>query len=338
MHNLTKKIIIFTIIITLILFFCSGCSLEEMLHSVIWTLIRPSAIATLKQDVERGHLPKEDLEFYDGLLDIKDEDGNMVSEVKPLLKESEKDKESEKTPGINPADAHIAETFTIIGIEPDISAPQIVQSASEPPQDQIPVVDMPQEAPDIPGQDDRTTVADAEPPQDSPDHHDDKSPIPTTPGTRQADEPEDIPDTTEEQPSYGEQEQPHHEHDIYSYYQEDIVEGENIQSITITVNIATREVYGNHCFEGYIGSGYRTATYAFETYLDASDRFSTTSTATIYEDGHNIGEGTLKITGKLAYDMSFIAGDIIDETLGYGIMYYAYLISQIEEKPEKENY
>jgi hypothetical protein len=246
-----------------------------------------------------------------------------------------KDSGEEKTAGYTRGEDAIISTISMIGISPDISASQIVQSASTPPQDQIPVVDMPQDTPDIPKQDEGVTVADAEPPPDSPiKQPDDSSPIGGKPG----DEPQDAPDTTEEEPSYGEQEQPHHEHDIYTYYQEDIVEGDNIQSITITVNIASGEVYGNHYFEGYIGDGYRTANYEFDTYLDSSDRFSTTSTATIYEDGQNIGEGTLKITGELASDMSFIAGDIIDETVGYGVIYYAYLISQSEEQPSYEDY
>ena len=330
MSHKIKKIIILIFIIMIIPVFCSGCSFEEMLHSVIWTLIGPSAIATMKQDVERGHLPKEDLEFYEGLLDIKDEDGNKVSEIKPPLK-----KDDEKIVDSPDAEDAIATTFTLIGIESGISASQIIQSASEPPQDQIPVVDMPQDTPDIPEQDKGVTVADAKPPPDSPiKQPDDNSPI----GGMPDDKPKDVPDTTEKEPSYGEQEQPHHEHDVYTYYQEDIVKGDNIQSITITVNMVSDEVYGNHYFEGYIGDGFRTATYEFYTFLDSSDSFSTTSTATIFEDGQNIGEGTLRITGELANDLSFITGDIIDETVGYGVMYYAYLTSQSEEQPETEDY
>ena len=45
-------------------------------------------------------------------------------------------------------------TVVFIGQHPSVKPSQIIQSASEPPQNQIPVVDMPQETPDMPAQDD----------------------------------------------------------------------------------------------------------------------------------------------------------------------------------------
>lgn len=151
-------------------------------------------------------------------------------------------------------------------------------------------------------------------------------------------QPENIPENDDDSYPAGEQEQPSGEFDVFTYYEPDIVEGENIQSITITVNIETQEVYGNHYFEGYIGGGYRTADYAFSTYLDSSDSFSVISTAIIYEDGQNIGEGTLKITGQLSGDMSYVYGQIIDEAVGYGVEYYAGLVTQSNEDPQTEDF
>jgi hypothetical protein len=353
MRNITKRIIIITVVITVISLLCSGCApaqVEWFFEFFIkWSMYFDEKNKDPnKSNEEINTLVKkyfgEDEDWQPSL--IHDDDWPWSVDYRgpdpyspPVIESDEEDYEEnsdeKKTAGYTRGEDAIISTISIIGISPDISASQIIRSASEPPQNQIPVVDMPQDTPDIPDQDGGVTVADAEPPPDSPiKQPDDSSPV----GGKPDDEPEDTPDTTEEEPSYGEQEQPHHEHDIYTYYQEDIVEGDNIQSITITVNIASGEVYGNHYFEGYIGDGYRTANYEFDTYLDSSDRFSTTSTATIYEDGQNIGEGTLKITGELASDMSFIAGDIIDETVGYGVMYYAYLISQSEEQPETEDY
>jgi hypothetical protein len=151
-------------------------------------------------------------------------------------------------------------------------------------------------------------------------------------------QPKNTPEDDDDNNQIGAQEQPSGEFDVFTYYEPDIVEGANIQSITITVNIETLEVYGNHHFEGNIGEGYRTADYEFNSYLDASNSFSVVSIATIYEDGQDIGEGTLKIMGQLSNDMSYIYGQIIDEAVGYGVEYYAELVTQSSEDPQTENY
>ena len=119
--------------------------------------------------------------------------------------------------------------------------------------------------------------------------------------------------------------------------QADIIDDEPQQSITITVNMATGEVSGHHDFEGYIEGGYRSASYQFFTYLEG-DSFSDIATGIVYVDGQEIGEYDLRVSGEVSYDLSFIAGDIIDETVGYGVIYYAYLISQSKEQPEGEDY
>jgi hypothetical protein len=231
-----------------------------------------------------------------------------------------------------------SEGSLLVGQDPNIDFSQIVSSSSTPPQDQIPVVNMPQDTPDIPQQDDQVTVADAEPPPDSPiKQPDDSSPV----GNKPDDEPQDTPDTTEEESSYGEQEQPQHEHDILTYYEPDIYPNStNTLSITINVNTVTGEVDGHYDFSGFIGdSGERSAVYDFSSYLDSDDSFTATSTSTIYEDGQDIGEATLTITGELASDLSLIAGEIIDTSMGgLAVIYYAYLISQSEEQPETEDY
>jgi hypothetical protein len=276
-------------------------------------------------------LPKE--------FSTKNESGDLVEEINPPLKES--------LPIPDYGEIGIivypgGGGSLSVGHNPNIDFTQIVQSASEPPEDQIPVVEMPQETPDLPKQDDRTTIADADQqPEDSSGQPGDKSPIPTKPDIKPADEPEGTTDTTEEQPSYGEQEQPHHEHDILVYYEDDIYpDSDNKLSITINVNVVTGEVDGHYDFSGFIGSsGERSAIYDFSSYLDSNDYFSATSTATIYEDGQDIGEATLTISGELSNDMSLIAGEIVDTSMGgLAIVYYAYLISQTEEQPEKENY
>ena len=253
----------------------------------------------------------------------KNESGDVVDEIIPPLKE-------DNIVMVYPS------SFgnLIVGQDENIDFTQIVSNASTPPQDSIPVVDMPQDTPDIPTQDEKVTVADAEPPPDSPiKQPDDSSPI--------GGKPDDAPDTTDEEPSYGEKEQPSHEHDIFTYYEPDIYpNSENTLSITITVNTVTGKVDGHYDFSGFIGSsGERSAVYDFSTYLDSSDSFSATSTAMIYEDGQEVGEATLTITGELSSDMSLIAGEILDTSMGgLGILYYAYLVSQSEEQPEKENY
>jgi hypothetical protein len=268
---------------------------------------------------------------------IRDEDGNEITDENGIVNQQIDEEDSQSAL----ADAHVSEFMTFVGILPSATPEQIIESATAAPEDSITIADNQDQISGIPSEDQTDSgIGSGDKDKNDgqvADEPDDQIGLPGQPDVQSPDD--QIEEQLPEDEPIGEEEEAHHEYDIFTYYEEDIMTSNDTkESITITVNIATGEVYGNHYFEGYIGEGYRNATYEFDTFLDSDNSFSVSSTATIYEDGQDIGEGTLTITGELNHDMAFIAGDIIDEIMGYGVMYYAPLITQSQEDPESEDF